>query len=145
MKPLLIAIAIVLVAAPVALAAKFVGETTQERRAVVRTNADDEPVRITIRWRARCEEGHLSDDTTFLEPFRESTKTFVRDGGRYTTTVTDDRGREYDVEARARVRGRLVSETKWRGRFRLLSAEVRRNGELVTECSTRRIRWSATL
>jgi hypothetical protein len=111
----------------------------------VRTNADDMPVRVTVRWRARCTEGHLSDDTTFLDPFRESTETFVRDGGAYTTTVTDDRGREYKVEARARVRGRLVSETEWRGRFRLLEAKVRRNGELVTECSTRRIRWSATL
>jgi len=145
MKPLLIAITVILVAAPVALAAKFRGETSQERRAVVQTNADDEPTRITIRWRARCEEGHLSDDTTFLEPFRESTNTFVRDGGRYTTTVTDDRGREYEVSAKARVRAHLESEDEWRGRFRLLSAKVRRNGDLVTECSTRRIRWSANL
>lgn len=144
MKPLLLSIAIILAAATVAEAAKFRGQTSQDRRAVVVTDNNDLPVRITIIWRARCSEGHITDDTSFLPPYRERTETFVRDGGPYTTTVTDERGREYNVRARARVRARRVTARKWRGRFRL-SAEVRRNGRLVTTCNTGRIRWSATL
>jgi hypothetical protein len=144
MKPLLLSIAIILAVATVAEAAKFRGQTSQDRRAVVVTDDNDLPVRITIVWRARCDEGHITDDTSFLPPYRERSETFVRDGGPYTTTVRDDRGREYKVHAKARVRARRVTARKWRGRFRL-SAEVRRNGRFVTECRTGRIRWRATL
>ena len=144
MKPLLLSVALLMAVVPVAYAAKFRGQTSQDRRAVVVTDENGLPERITIVWRALCEkEGHITDDTSFVPPYDESNRSFVRDGGPYTTTVRDDRGREYKVSVRARVRARRVTKRKWRGRFRV-SAEVRRNGRLVTTCETGRIRWRAT-
>jgi hypothetical protein len=142
MKPLLLSLAILAAGAPVADAAKFRGQTSQDRRAVV-VMKDGAVERITIVWRATCGQGRVVDDTSFLPPYDEVTDTFVRDRGPYTTRISDERGRTYRLHANARVRARRVSRDKWRGRFRV-SAEVRRNGRVVTRCSTRRIRWSAT-
>jgi len=142
MKPLLVALTTLAVLAPVAEAAKFRGQTSQDRRAVLVTR-EKLPVRITIFWRAECGEGRVTDDTSFFSPFKESTATFVRDGGPYVTRIHDDAGRSYRLHAKARVRAHRVTENKWRGRFRA-DAEVRRNGELLTRCHTGRIRWTAT-
>ena len=143
MKPFLISIAILLVAAPAAYAAKFIGKTSQDRRAVVVTK-DGLPARFTFFWRGPCEdESFLTDDTSSIPPFDESTATFVRDRGRYTTEITDERGRKYEFRALARMRATRVTQNKWRGRFRV-SGALRRNGELVTRCDTGRIRWRAT-
>ena len=144
MKPVLSAISILLVVAAVAEAArtKFLGQTSQDRRAVV-VEEDGAPARITIFWGAPCGEGRLRSGTSFLPPFDESTPTFVRDGGRGTIEITDERGRTYRFHARARVRARQIEDDRWRGRFRV-SGELRRNGELVTRCGTGRIRWRAT-
>jgi hypothetical protein len=142
LKPFLISILVLLVAAPVAQAAKFRGQTSQDRRAVVVTE-EDAPVRITIFWRAACGQGAVRDDTSSVPPYDESTATFVRDRGQYTSEITDAQGRTYRFHATARVRARLVTENKWRGRFRV-TGEVRRNGELVTRCDTGRLRWRAT-
>jgi hypothetical protein len=145
MKPLVLSIAIVMVYAPVAYAAKFTGRTSQDRRAVVVTEGG-EPARITIMWRARCGEGYapLSDGTSFLPPFEESTTTYVREDGPYTTQIRDKQGRTYRVEVNVRMRARRVTRSEWRGRFRVVEAEIRRNGRVVTRCSTRRLRWHAT-
>ena len=142
MKPLLVSIAILLVAAPVAYAARFSGTTSQDRAATVVTE-EGSPVRITIRWRAPCGQGRLRHYTHFVPPYDESTDTFVRDRGPYTTEIKDTEGRTYKFHARARVRARQVTENKWRGRFKV-SGELRRNGELVTRCESPRIRWRAT-
>ena len=143
MKPLLISIAILLVAAPVAYAAKFVGQTSQDRRAVVVTK-DGLPVRFTFVWRGPCDDdSYLTDDTSSVPPYDESTATFVRDRGRYTTQIADERGRKYEFRALARMRATRVTENKWRGRFRI-SGTLHRNGELITGCDTGRIRFSAT-
>ena len=142
MKPLLIALALLAVSAPIAQAAKFRGETSQDRRAALITR-EGQPARITLFWRADCGEGNVVDDTSFLSPFKKGTATFVRDGGPYVTRIHDDAGRTYRLHVNARVRAHRVTQNKWRGRFRA-DAEVRRNGELVTRCHTGRIRWHAT-
>jgi len=142
MKPLLVALTVLAVWAPVAEAAKFRGETSQDRRAVLVTR-EGIAARITIFWRAECGMGRVTDDTSFFSPFKESTDTFVRDGGPYVTRIHDDTGRSYRMHVNARVRAHRVTENRWRGRFRA-DAEVRRNGELVTRCHTGRIRWHAT-
>jgi hypothetical protein len=142
MKPLLISIAILTVAVPVAGAAKFRGQTSQDRKAVVAMQ-DGVPVRVTIFWEAPCGDGRLTDETSFLPRFDESTGTFVRDRGDYTTKITDEDGRAYRFRADARVRGRQITDDKWRGRFRV-SGELRRKGEVVTRCDSGRIRWRAT-
>ena len=142
MKPLLIALALPAVSAPVAQAAKFRGETSQDRRAAFITR-EGQPARITLFWRADCGEGNVVDDTSFLSPFKRRTATFVRDGGPYVTRIHDDAGRSYRLHVNARVRAHRVTQNTWRGRFRA-DAEVRRNGELVTRCHTGRIRWHAT-
>ena len=144
MKPLLISIAILVLYAPVADAAEFNGRTSQDRRVFLKTDADGLPVRVALRWHASCDpEGRLVLPTGFMQPFRESTQTFLRDGGPYTTSVRDKEGREYKVRVRARIRGHLVDDDTWRGRFRA-SARVSRNGELVSTCTKRGIRWRAT-
>ena len=145
MKALPISMLILLVLAPVAYAAKFRGPTTQDfpkAKAVVVTE-EGLPARITIFWRADCGNGKLTDDTSTVPPFDESTATFVRDRGEYTTTIEDAQGRNYRFHALARIRARRVTDDKWRGRFRV-SGELRRNGELFTRCDTGRIRWRAT-
>lgn len=142
MKPLLLALAILAVAAPAAYAAKFRGQTEQNRRAAVITR-DGLPARITIHWRAECGRGHVIDDTSFLSPFKESSASFVRDGGSYTTRIHDEDGKAFRLHVNARVRAHRVSDDEWRGRFRA-DSEVRRNDELITRCHTGRIRWSAT-
>ena len=144
MKPLLISIAILMVAAPVAHATLFDGRTSQDRRVLLETDADDVPARIAIRWHAPCEDGGRLVQTTNIEaPFDESTETFVRDRGAYRTTVEDRQGREYKLRIRGLIRGHLVDENTWRGRFRVRAA-VRRSGELITICRKRGIRWRAT-
>jgi hypothetical protein len=142
MKPLLLAVTMFALSAPVAEAARFRGQTSQDRRAALITR-EGLAARITIFWRAECGQGRVVDDTSFLSPFKESTATFVRDGGPYVTRIHDDTGRSYRMHVNARVRAHRVTENKWRGRFRA-DAEVRRNGELVTRCHTGRIRWHAT-
>jgi len=142
MRPLLVALTTLAVLAPVAEAAKFRGETSQDRRAALITR-EGLPVRITVFWRADCGEGNVTDDTSFLSPFKRSTATFVRDGGPYVTRIHDENGRAYRMHVNARMRAHRVTEDKWRGRFRA-DAEVRRNGELLTRCHTGRIRWHAT-
>jgi hypothetical protein len=145
MKPFLISTLILLVLAPAAYAAKFVGPTTQDHpkaKAVVVTQ-EGMPERITIFWRADCGNGRLTDDTSTVPPFDESTATFVRDRGEYTATIEDPQGRNYRFHAVARIRARRVTDDKWRGRFRV-SGELRRKGELFTRCDTGRIRWRAT-
>ncbi len=142
MKPLLVALTVLAVLAPAAEAAKFRGQTSQDRRAALITR-EGLPARVTIFWRAECGQGNVVDDTSFLSPFKRGTATLVRDGGPYVTRIHDDTGRAYRLHVNARVRAHRVAENKWRGRFRA-DAEVRRNGELVTRCHTGRIRWHAT-
>jgi hypothetical protein len=132
------------VAAPVAHAAKFTGRTAQDRKVVVRTDDNDVPQQFAMVWKARCEDrSNIVHQTSFLQPFRESSATRVRDGGPYTTHVRDERGRRYELRVRTRMRARLVTDRKWRGRFRM-TMKVYRNDRLVTECGTGRVRWRAT-
>ncbi len=144
MRPFLLGIAILVVAAPVAQAAEFTGRTAQDRKAVVRTDDNDVPQQFAMVWKARCEDrSNIVHHTSFLQPFRESSATRVRDGGPYTTHVRDERGRRYELRVRSRMRARLVTDRKWRGRFRM-TMKVYRNDRLVTECGTGRVRWRAT-
>ena len=144
MKPLLLCTAILMLFASVAEAAKFTGQTTQDRRAVVRTDSDNVPLVFGMRWRANCEdESHITHATTFRQPFRESSATRVRDGGPYTTHVRDERGRRYELRVRTRMRAHVVNDRKWRGRFRM-TMKVYRNDRFITDCATGRVRWSAT-
>ena len=144
MKPLLLCIAILLLAAPVAQAAKFTGQTSQDRKALVRTDDTDTPAQFAFVWKAKCEDGgNIVHQTSFLQPFRESSMTRVRDGGPYTTHVRDDEGRRYEVRAKTRMRGRLVTDRKWRGRFRITMA-VYRKDRFVTNCGTGRVTYTAT-
>jgi hypothetical protein len=144
MKPLLLAILALAVLAPLADAAKFTGRTSQDRSAKVRTNSRGFPVFVAIRWRASCSDGgRLALPTGFKPPYRERTRTFVRDSGPYTTRVTDKQDRVYDVRVSAHVRARRVTKDTWRGSFGA-SAEVSRNGSLVSRCKTGSITWRAS-
>ena len=144
MKRLLLPMAILLVFAPVAEAAKFTGRTAQDRKAVVRTDENDVPAQFAFVWEADCEDrSNIVHQTSFLQPFRESSMTRVRDGGPYTTHVRDDRGRRYELRVRSRMRAHLVNDRNWRGRFRMMM-DVYRNDRFMTHCGTGRVRWRAT-
>jgi hypothetical protein len=144
MKPLLLSIAMLMTFASAAEAAKFTGRTTQDRRVVVRTDSDNVPLQFAMRWSAECDDrSNIVHATTFLQPFRESSATRVRDGGPYTTQVRDEEGRRYELRVRTRMRAHRVTDRKWRGRFRL-TMKVYRNDRFVTDCGTGRVRWTAT-
>jgi hypothetical protein len=131
------------VVAPVAEAAKFTGHTTQDRKAIVRTDENDVPAQFAFVWEARCEDrSHIVHTTSFLQPFRESSNTRVRDGGPYTTHVRDNRDRRYKLRVKTRMRGHLVNDRTWRGRFRI-TMNVYRNDRRLTHCDTGRVRWRA--
>jgi hypothetical protein len=144
MRPFLLSIAILMVFAAVAQAAKFTGETAQDRRVVVRTDSDDLPLQFGMRWSAECDDdSNIVHATTFQEPFRESSARRVRDGGPYTTHVRDERGRRYELRVRTRMRAHLENDDEWRGRFRM-TMKVYRNDRFITDCGTGRVRWTAT-
>jgi len=144
MKPLLLCTAILMLFASVAEAAKFTGRTAQDRKAVVRTDDNNVPQQFAMVWKAQCEDrSNIVHQTNFLQPFRRSSATRVRDGGPYTTHVRDERGRRYELRVRTRMRAHRVTDRKWRGRFRM-TMKVYRNDRLVTDCGTGRVRWSAT-
>jgi hypothetical protein len=132
------------VAAPIAEAAKFTGRTAQDRKVVVRTDESNVPQQFAMVWRARCEDrSRIVHQTSFLQPFRKSSARRVRDGGPYTTHVRDATGRRYELRVRTRMHAHRVTDRKWRGRFRL-TMKVYRNDRLVTDCKTGRVRWTAT-
>jgi hypothetical protein len=140
MKPFLISIAALAALTPVADAAKFTGETSQGRRAVLKTDDQGKPERGRIRWRASCTRGYrYAYRTSFLTPFDFRSRKRLRDEGDYSY-LTDDGSR---VNAHAWIRARRVTKRKWRGRF-TFSGVIRRNGRVVTRCETPVIRWRVT-
>ena len=145
MKPLLIALTLLLIGGAVAEAAVFKGRTSQDRRAKVETNDRGFPVFVAFFWRARCADGDppLFMSTGFKTPFDERTKTLVRDAGPYWTRVRDDQGRTYRVRVRAHVEARRETRRRWTGTFGA-SAVIRRDGRVVGRCRTGTITWRAS-
>ena len=144
MKQLLLSVSMLMVVAPAAQAAKFTGQTTQDRKAVVRTDDNNAPAQVAVVWEAKCDDtSTIVSQTSFLQPFREGSMTRVRDGGPYTTHVRDAKGRRYELRLRTRIRAHLVNDRKWAGRFRM-TMDVYRNDRFRTHCGTGRVHWSAT-
>jgi hypothetical protein len=138
MKPVLLALSFVLVAAGVAEAALFSGRTSQDRRAELRTNDKRLPTAVEIRWRASCTRGSFGEITTFYPPYDARSATEIRDAGSYTLRDGDLR-----IRVRVRVRGRRVAPRRWRGTFGG-TAVVRRDGREIDRCPSGTITWRAS-
>jgi hypothetical protein len=139
MKPLLLALVLLVAAPAVADAAIFRGETSQGRGAVLKTTAKGRPYRVKVSFRAPCtDHKRLKAGTFFRSPFDRRSRTRVRDEGRYTFRLGEER-----IRAKVSMRGHRVSPTKWRGRYEGHFV-VRRDGQKVATCATPLVHWQAT-
>ena len=139
MKRVLLTLILLGAAPAVADAAIFEGETSQGRRAVLKTTDAGRPYRVKISFRAPCsDDKRLKAGTFFRSPFDRRTRRRVRERGRYTFRLGDER-----IRARVAMRGRRLSPTKWRGRYEGHFV-VRKDGRRVATCETPVIRWRVT-
>jgi hypothetical protein len=127
-------------AAPAAADAKtWRGKTKQGRAVTVRTGADDLVDQVRVGWRAPCKEGQYYVSRTLFEPPLDVSETDVFEhSGTYHKLLDDG----YRARHTVFVRGRLGSDDRWRGTFRVRT-RVTRDGELVDRCRIKRVRWSA--
>ena len=139
MKSLALSLAILAVVPALAQAAKFSGETSQNRDVVLKTNADNLPYRLNIGFRAPCsDDKRLKAGTFFRAPFDRRTKRRIRDNGEYTFDLGDE-----TIDAQVSMRGHKVTRRKWRGRYEG-DFVVRRNGRKVATCETPVVHWKVT-
>jgi hypothetical protein len=139
MKPLVLSIALLVAAPAVADAAIFRGETSQGRGVVLKTTDAGRPYRVKVSFRAPCtDHKRLKAGTFFRSPFDRRTRTRVRDAGRYTFRLGEER-----IRARVSMRGHRLSPTKWRGRYEGHFV-VRKDGRKVATCETPVVHWHAT-
>ena len=137
MKRLALPLAVLLVALLPAEAmadVRFRGESDQGRLVTLRTSDDRLLLRFGVRWQAPCRRPgfRFVSRTHFRPPFDSVTRDRFVDAG-------ETRGRiENGLRAVANVRtaGTRVSETRWRGIFRV-SLRVLRGGRLIGRCYKR--------
>lgn len=130
-----------LVLAPAADAAVWKGKTRQGRLAAVVTGADGLVTRVTIKYRARCDDGKgFRSGVVFLPPLASSTTTSFQDGGVIKWRF---KGSGERAKGRTSVDGGLRSSGRWTGNFRL-RVKIRKNGRLIATCRTGRIGWKAS-
>lgn len=130
-----------LVLAPAADAAVWKGKTRQGRLAAVVTGADGLVARVTIKYRARCDDGKgFRSGVVFLPPLASSTTTSFQDGGVIKWRF---KGSGERAKGRTSVDGGLRSSGRWTGNFRL-RVKIRKNGRLIATCRTGRIGWKAS-
>lgn len=130
-----------LVLAPAADAAVWKGKTRQGRLAAVVTGADGLVTRVTIKYRARCDDGKgFRAGVVFLPPLDSSTTTSFQDGGVIKWRF---KGSGERAKGRTSVDGGLRSSGRWTGNFRL-RVKIRKNGRLIATCRTGRIGWKAS-
>ena len=145
MRPLLGALAILLLAPALAEAGVFKGWTSQDLRARVETTARGLPIRFDIEWHRRCSDGgRIETSTAFLSPFDERSRTAVRDVGSYSFRLRDSRGGYVRVRVkRTNLVARRVARRRWEGTFGA-RAVVRKNGRVIARCRTGTITWRAS-
>ena len=139
MKSLALSLVLLALLPALAQAAKFTGETSQGRDVVLKTNEENLPYRLNVSFRAPCsDDKRLKAGTFFRSPFDRRSRTRVRDDGKYTFSLGDER-----IHAKVSMRGHRVSPTEWRGRY-TGDFVVRKNGHKVATCETPLVHWHAT-
>jgi hypothetical protein len=119
---------------------RFRGRSTQDKVVTLRTGDDGLVERFAIRWVGHCRRPRFvyreGTQTTPASPFEVHTRDqFVDVGGYRDNDVGDGLRAVY----RARTVGNRVSESRWRGIFRI-RVRVLRGDRLVDVCSAR-TRW----
>ena len=130
-----------LLLAPAADAAVWKGKTRQGRMAAVVTGDDGVVNRVTIKYRARCNDGKgYRSGVVFLPPLDSATTTSFQDGGviKWTFKKSGER-----AKGRTSVTGGLRSSGRWTGNFRL-RVRITKDGRYVATCRTGRIGWKAS-
>jgi len=140
MKSLALSLALLLGVPAIADAAVFRGETSQGRGVVLKTTERGRPYRVKVSFRAPCSDHkRLKAGTFFRSPFDRRSRTRVRDDGKYTFSLGDER-----IHANVSMRGHRVSPTKWRGRYKGDFVVRNKNGHKVATCETPLVHWHAT-
>jgi hypothetical protein len=122
-------------------AAVWKGKTRQGRPAAVVTRSDGVVRRVTIKYRARCDDGKgFRSGVVFKRPLDEASTTAFRDAGRITWWF---RGSGERARGRTSVSGGLRRSGRWTGNFRL-RVKIFNDGRYVATCWTGRIGWKAS-
>ena len=117
---------------------KFQGLTSQGRAVVIKTDADDQVSRISVRWKSACDEGGtLRTRTTASAPYDSQNATRVIERGSYTINDGD-----YKSRVTAVLRADRESANRFSGTFKA-SAVVRQNGRVVDRCDLGKITFDA--
>jgi hypothetical protein len=131
----------VLAAPTVADAAIWKGKTRQGRMAAVVTGAGGVVARVTIKYRARCDDGKAyRSGVVFLPPLDHASTTAFRDAGVIKWRFKDSGER---ARGRTSVSGGLRRSGRWTGNFRI-RVRITKNGRHVATCRTSRIGWKAS-
>ena len=123
----------------------FRGETSQERRVLLTTNAEGRIWRVRIGWRTVCRPGSYSTATQIIPPLDEDSINSFRDAGSYR-----ENDRPYRATITVLTRGRRSFDPanpraeSWAGSFRV-RVVVRRGGRVIARCPARTVRWEARL
>jgi hypothetical protein len=134
-------LAAVLLAPSAAAAEEFKGSTSKGLPAYVRTDPTDHVKTFAVTWRTGdcTRPGYtLKRKTTYsLPPLDRSKPGSFVDRGQYRVKYSDAR-----VRFRVGARGRMVSDTRWKGTF-AAKAFVNFNDGSEMTCRLRRISWHA--
>jgi len=139
MRSLVVACAAVLAMPAVAEAKTWRGETEQGRAVSVRTGADDLVNQVRVGWRAPCRKGHYVSRTLFVPPLDVSELERFEHAGRYRSRLKDG----YRARHTVSVRGRLGTDDRWHGSFRVRTT-VRRAGRVIDRCRLDSVSWEAS-
>ncbi|MEA2406475.1 MAG: hypothetical protein QOE69_594 [Thermoleophilaceae bacterium] len=130
---------VTILAAPAGASAdiRFRGTSGQDRAVALRTDDAGMITRVRINWRAPCRRPgfFFTTFTRFFQPFQSLTRDRMVDAGRNRLRLRDGLRAVF----RIRIAANRVSETRWRGIFRV-STSVLRGGRLVDRCY-KRTRW----
>ena len=130
-------VALLAVATQPAQAARYQGQTSQQRSVSLRTDEADYVSRIRLSWHALCSRGNFRAVSHFFPDFSLGPgRVRVRPG----TIHRRDGVRTYAV--RAAIRGRRTSRRRWSGTFGA-NVVIRDYGRVVARCSTGTLRWHA--
>ena len=120
----------------------YAGTTGQGNEITIRVDADGVVERVAYGWDMSCRGGgSLTNGGTVSRPGRANATTFSSRGG-YEAPIE----RRFEGSFKVRLSGRRVSDTRYRGTFKVRAKVFRkRSGEPLTKCSTGNVDWTADL
>jgi len=123
-----------------AIADNFVGTTSDDGYARVKTNERNVPELFVIRWRAACEADGVfyRSKKGFAGPYRHQNRAFFRDWTRTRNNNLDD---GFSAVITSKYEGTRITRNRWAGVFQSWVI-VKQDGQFFTRCRTGEISWS---